>query len=141
MASNFDNMFFNENAPAFHDIVKGQRVLAKVVEAFDGDTVKCVFPLPIFGEDHFHTQFKFTCRLLGINTPEIRTKDADEKQRGFAARDRLREIILGKVVTLECSELDKYGRLLVTIFTTADDPPINVNQYMIDNGFAVPYMV
>ena len=80
-----------------------------------------------------------TLRLHGINTPELK---GDTKAAGLAARDRLRELVLDKVVTLHTykDRTEKYGRWLANIFVDQSGQQVNVNQTMIDQGHAVPFM-
>jgi len=112
---------------------EGEMMRAKVVDVYDGDTITLVFR---FG----NKIWKDKCRLSGIDTPEIRTRDADEKIRGFAARGLVRAHLFKKKSWIRCGKWDKYGRLLGTIFLSSDC--INsINQELIENGFAVPYLV
>ena len=116
------------DAPEFS--LEGKIIEAKVVSVYDGDSVKCVFPL----NDKL---YKWTCRLSGIDTPELRTRNKVEKEFGYEVRDYLRKKILNKVVTLECGEFDKYGRLLAKI--KCDGDKCTVNQWLIDNDYAFEY--
>ena len=81
---------------------EGDKKTAKVVSVYDGDTIKVVFSV-------FEKLFKFNCRIQGVDTPEIRTKNKQEKKFGLEIRDKLREKILNKVVIIECGDFDKYG--------------------------------
>jgi endonuclease YncB( thermonuclease family) len=74
---------------------------------------------------------------MGINCPEIKTKDSEEKKLGLAARDRLRVLIADQVVLLQCYGWDKYGRLLVEI----QHGPYNINAQLLAEGYAKPYLV
>tara|TARA_Y100000296_G_scaffold86323_1_gene125693 strand:- start:4211 stop:4600 length:390 start_codon:yes stop_codon:yes gene_type:complete len=79
-------------------------------------------------------------RLYGINTPESRTRDLEEKRYGLAAKARLRELLENADSIVVKTAIDKkargkYGRILGTIF--ADDT--NVNQLLVDEGFAIGY--
>ena len=101
--------------------LKGHQYLAKCVKCYDADTIHVVIK--------FNNQYsRFCCRLLGIDTAEIRTKNLDEKAHAKKARDYLREIILDKLVTIQCQDFDKYGRLLIYVYrheeeqTGGDDP-------------------
>ena len=60
---------------------------AIVDRVVDGDTIKCTVDLG------FSTWKKITVRMEGINTPESRTRDLEEKKLGLAAKDRLKEIL------------------------------------------------
>jgi endonuclease YncB( thermonuclease family) len=119
-----------DDAPMFSDCVNGTTVTAKVVSVYDGDTIKVVFPLNnIF--------YKWNCRLMGVDTPELRTRNAKEKEYGYFVRDRLREKISDKIVILKCEDLDKYGRLLVTVI--CDEDSCNINNWLIESDYAFAY--
>ena len=107
----------------------GIKTYAKVCDVYDGDTIKIVFNFK--GE-----MIKYSARLYGIDTPEIRTKDAEEKKRGYEARDFLRGMILDKVVKVDLLKFDKYGRLLATVYNEKEE---NVVEVMIKNGHGKPY--
>ena len=116
------------DAPRIDKCLKYTTVQGKIVSVYDGDSVKALLPLN-------GTLYKWSCRLSGIDTPELRTKNKKEKDLGYKARDILREKLMNKVVTLNCGEFDKYGRLLVEI--TLDD--CNINEWLIENGYAFKY--
>ena len=104
---------------------------AEVLSVYDGDTITVALDLGL------NIGAKVKCRLLGIDTPEIRTKSAMEKKAGFKARDRLREMILGKRVVLHSVKRpDKYGRLLVKVWTEEDG---FVNGVLLEEGLAREY--
>ena len=124
--SHMDN--YNDDTPLFS--LSNYNVKGKVVSVYDGDTVKIVFPL-------HDIYYKWNCRLTGIDTPELRTKNEKEKKYGYIVRDKLREKILNKIVNVQCGEFDKYGRLLTTIICIEDE--CNVNDWLIDNKYALKY--
>ena len=104
---------------------------AHVIRVYDGDTVTANLDLGM------SITRKCSCRLAGVDTPEIRTKVAGEKEAAYAARDRVRDLILDKWVTLQSIEKpDKYGRLLVQIWT---DDDVNINNLLIEEGHAIAY--
>jgi len=107
----------------------GIKDYAKVIDVYDGDTIT----IAIKFENIYRKQ---RCRLLGINSPEIRTKNLEEKEKGFKARDFLKNLILNQIIYVHCGGWDKYGRLLVTIFYKEK----NVNLLMIESGHAVKYL-
>lgn len=116
----------NDNTPDFS--FEDQFKEAKVLSVYDGDTIKVAFPSD-------GTMYRWNCRLSGVDTPEIRTKDLKEKEYGYKVRDALREKILGKIVRVKCGEFDKYGRLLLEVFLE----DLSVNQWLIDNKYAFEY--
>lgn len=103
---------------------------AKITEVYDGDTVTALVDLG------FRISFEIKIRLLGIDTPEIR---GTERPEGLIARDRLRELVLGKEVILktERDRQEKFGRWLGELFFPDDDQ--SVNQKLLQEGLAKRY--
>ena len=64
------------DAPYFSNCVNNQSIEAKVISVYDGDTIKALFPLN-------GVMYKWNCRLVGIDTPEIRTRNLKEKEFGY----------------------------------------------------------
>lgn len=112
--------------------LEGETLRGKCVSVYDGDTIKCVFPIPNTLDKKL---YKWNCRLVRVDTPEIRTKNLKEKEFGKKVRDQLREQILNKIVDLQCGEFDKYGRLLVEVLYDGK----NMNDWLIENGYAKKY--
>ena len=82
---------------------------AKIVYIYDGDTMHVVFK-------EFGQYFRWNCRISGVDTPELRTKNEKEKVLGYKVRDVLREKFMDKIVKIKCGEFDKYGRLLIDVY-------------------------
>lgn len=108
--------------------LEGLKKKAKVISVYDGDTITVVFK-------HKDEYNKWNCRIYGIDTPEIKTKNPEEKKAAIIARDFLKDIILEKIVVLECLGFDKYGRLLINVFY--DDK--NISNIMIENNHGKAY--
>jgi micrococcal nuclease len=115
---------------------------AIVERVVDGDTLDCTIDLG------FHTWKKVRVRMEGINAPESRTRDKEEKERGLAAKDRLIEILKynDNHCILKISGLGKYGRALATVFVENLSPVategitlVNVNSQLITEGHAIEY--
>lgn len=116
---------------------------AIVDRVVDGDTIDCTIDLG------FKTWKKVRVRMEGINTPESRTRDLEEKKRGLAAKDRLVEILElnNNECILQVSGVGKFGRAIASVFVTSLSPThedssltlINVNQQLITEGHAVSY--
>lgn len=126
----------------------------KVVDVYDGDTIKLVLPFIIktskykyklldklFKKRDIIQMYKWNCRLTGIDTPEIRTKNLQEKEFGIMVRDKLREKILNNKLFVKCGVFDKYGRLLVTLYDTEENlkKDNSINKWLIDNNYAKEY--
>jgi endonuclease YncB( thermonuclease family) len=80
--------------------------------------------------------------MVGVDTPESRTTNLEEKPRGVLSKKKLAEKLpVGSWVTIETQRSDnnddKFGRIL-GIFILDDGT--KVNQWLIDNNYAVPYM-
>lgn len=103
-----------------------------VVKVYDGDTITVANTLPIIDDD---TIYRFSVRLNGIDTPEIKGKNEDEKQAAKNARDALSKLILHKEIELKNVSSEKYGRLLADIYLG----DLHLNQWMIDERYAVKY--
>jgi endonuclease YncB( thermonuclease family) len=112
--------------------LEGIVVSAMVTKVYDGDTVHAVFASEEGGQYH-----RWSCRLVGVNTPELRSSDPQEKLLATQARDALSERILGKEVRLHVGKFEKYGRLLVTIYLGEE----NLNEWLVREGHAVEYLV
>ena len=77
-------------------------------------------------------------RIMGIDTPESRTRDLTEKVFGLASKARLKEL-MGKTTTLVCKEYDakgKFGRVLGDF--VAEDGRM-VTDVLVEEGHAVAY--
>ena len=102
---------------------------AKLDRVVDGDTI----------DAHIDLGFDITIhkriRLAGIDTPESRTRDLEEKARGLASKDKLVELLGDGNFILESKEVGKYGRVLGTLLVG----DININDTLVKEGFAVEY--
>ena len=116
--------------------------IQSVDRVIDGDTIDVTIDLG------FKVLIKERIRLYGINTPESRTRDLEEKKRGIAAKERLHKILwdaerAGYKLAVQTEKAGKFGRYLGVIFTINDrsEEPVrvNVNQQLVEEGHAVPY--
>ena len=108
---------------------------ATVDKVVDGDTLKVTIDLG------FTVLWKSSCRFYGVNTPELKSKDAEQKARALAARKFVSDTLpQGSEILIHSRELDKYGRPLVDIFY-GEGYANHLNQKLIDNKFAVAFMV
>ena len=76
-------------------------------------------------------------RLHGIDTPESRTRNKEEKVRGLISKEYLKNICESSSIRLQSKDRGKFGRILGVLYK--DDETISVNQKMCEEGFAVPY--
>ena len=76
-------------------------------------------------------------RLHGIDTPESRTRNKEEKVRGLISKEYLKNICESSSIRLKSKDRGKFGRILGVLYK--DDETISINQKMCEEGFAVPY--
>ena len=99
-------------------------------QIYDGDTIMNV-DLHIF----HRMIITIDVRLARINTPEIRTKDKDEKEKGYEARDYLRSLLYGRKAKLKLLGKGKYGRYICELYC----PSGNVSDKLLEEKLAKPY--
>jgi len=102
-----------------------------VIKVYDGDTITIASKMPYENSP----LFRFSVRLDGIDTPEIKSKDKNEKALSILARDALSQLIMHKNVTLTNVKNEKYGRILADVFLDS----LHLNKWMIEQKFAVEY--
>ena len=104
----------------------------KIVRVVDGDTVDVDVDL---GWSTFRCGERI--RLYGVDTPECRTRDAQEKQAGLAAKDYVtRRLQLGVTYTLTTKEKGKFGRYLGVILL---EDGTSINEALVEENLAVAY--
>lgn len=109
---------------------------AKLIRIVDGDTIDAEIDLG------FDTIVRKRIRLYGINTPETKTKDMDEKAKGLSAKQRLTELLNNEfVVETILNKRGKYGRVLGVVYNVAlDNKRLNINEALVNEGHAVKYL-
>ena len=111
----------------------------KLDRVVDGDTIDAYIDLG------FDVSVKKRIRFMGINTPESRTRDLEEKARGLAAKERVKQLLEGcNRIQLESHGVGKYGRCLGELSVDKIDGKEcltleNVNELLIKEGHAVEY--
>ena len=109
------------------------RYKVNVTRIVDGDTVDVDIDLG-FGMVYK----KQRVRMMGIDTPESRTRDLEEKYYGKLSKAHLVSILEEGDIELQSHDKGKFGRILGELFV--GDTNYSVNQQMIDEYHAVPYM-
>ena len=115
---------------------------ATIIKIVDGDTVDVDIDLG------FNVVLKDErVRIAGIDTPESRTRDLEEKKFGLAAKARVKEL-LGKSCVLQTQinkngedMKGKFGRILgdFNVYDSATDSWKLLTSILISEGHAVPY--
>ena len=110
---------------------------AKVIRVVDGDTVDVDIDLG-FGI----WQKNERVRIMGIDTPESRTRDKEEKKYGLAAKAYVERFLDDEWLTLKTAEFNavgKFGRILGSLYRTSSFADQSLNEYLIEKHHAVPY--
>ena len=142
------------DVPVFN--LAGQAMYARLLEIHDGDSPKLV--IEVAGK-----LYKVMTRLVGVDTPEINSKDPKEKALAVRARnyvanwampDRFHEggtytekDIKGAlwrtavIVYVKCGAQDKYGRLLAELYTScpSDERSESLNERLVEQGYGDSY--
>jgi len=100
----------------------------KVIKVYDGDTITV-------GAILLGKSYRFSVRLRGIDTPEMKGGSATEKAMAIKARDELSKRILNKIVHLKNLETEKYGRILADVYLEEEC----MNEWLIQEGYAKKY--
>ncbi len=111
----------------------------KINRVVDGDTIDVTLDLG------FSLTKKERVRIAGVDTPEKRTRDKEEKTLGIDAtnwmKEKLTETIKGDEELVIRTELKggvgKYGRLLGWLYIGDDE--FSLNEQMITEGYAWAY--
>ena len=113
--------------------------VTEIVKVVDGDTIDVLIDLG------FDLYKKERVRIAGVDTPEKRTKDLEEKALGLDAtywmKKHLEDTIAGDEELTIRTELKggvgKYGRLLGWLYV--GDSDVSLNEQMITEGYAHSY--
>ena len=112
------------NSEPFVPDLKG----GKVVKVYDGDTITVASF--IYGK-----RYRFSVRLNGIDSPELKGGSAEQKHQATISREALSDLIMNKIVTLKNVTTEKYGRILADVFLG----DLDVCKWMLDAGHACVY--
>ena len=118
-----------------------------VIKVYDGDTITIATKLP-YDESPL---YRFSVRLNGIDCPEIKGKNALEKQVAHYAKMYVSDKVLHKTIYLDNVKTEKYGRVLADVYinpilqaagqATGQEQRQNesLSQMLLRNGLAVEY--
>lgn len=105
---------------------------AMLTRVVDGDTIDLNLDLGfgIYKEDRF--------RLFGIDTPELHSKVAAERDRAQAAKNRVQSLVSGQPLVVQTTKdkQDKYGRYLAQVILPDGR---SVSSILIAEGLGVIY--
>ena len=105
---------------------------AKLIRVIDGDTIDASIDLG------FDVWVKKRIRLYGIDAPESRTRDLEEKKKGIETKEKLQQILDANdgVFVVRSEGVGKYGRCLGVIIIDGD----NINESLVKEGYAKEYL-
>lgn len=109
----------------------------KLVKVVDGDTVDVDIDLGfgVWLKDE-------RVRLYGVDTPESRTRDLEEKKYGLAAKKFVENFTDDEWLILKCNGYDskgKFGRILGEIYRTSNFSNISLNELLVEKHLGVRY--
>ncbi|RLI60433.1 MAG: hypothetical protein DRO67_09050 [Candidatus Asgardarchaeum californiense] len=110
---------------------------AKVLRVVDGDTIDVLVDLG------FDTFKKERLRLYGIDTPECRTRNLKEKEKGLAAKAFVIDKICDKEIMISTEEKGKFGRYLALVYYKHDSNDglyVCLNEELVEEGYAKRYL-
>lgn len=125
----------------------------RIIDIYDGDTCTCIIPL-------FNNYYKFTIRLVEIDTCELKSTNSENKELALNARKRLCTLVSDDflnidlnikrkeltnllntkcyLIYIKCGDFDKYGRLLAHLYKS-NISTISFNQILINEKLAYKY--
>lgn len=98
------------------------------INVYDGDTVRVNIPT-MYGPREINV------RMMGYDSPEMKSKEPTHKKYALACRDFLKEMIHTKYIRIVIGKSDKYGRLLCNVYIGK----IHINELMMTDTPCVPY--
>ena len=113
--------------------------VTEINRVLDGDTIDVTIDLG------FDLYKKERVRIAGVDTPEKRTRDLEEKALGIDATNCMKEKLAGAIAgdddlsirTELVGGMGKYGRLLGWLYIGDDN--VSLNEKMIEEGYAWAY--
>ena len=109
--------------------------IKQITKVVDGDTIDADIDLG------FDISLTKRIRLAGVDTPESRTADANEKKYGLQSKEWLKHKVENAEHILIKTELpdstEKYGRIIGHLFI--NDQETSLNDQMITEGYAWTY--
>ena len=123
----------------YHDIISWENTVpfvspireGQVIKVYDGDTITIAAYMPYADSP----LFRFSVRLNGIDSPELKGHSEEEKKAAKESRSALNDKLLHQVVSLKNVQNEKYGRILADVYLGN----LHINQWLLDNHYAVKY--
>jgi len=124
-----------DNTPKF-TFQSDEKVPCKVINVYDGDTLDIAM-------EYGGSVYAFRIRLAGIDTPELKpNKDIENREeiiaQGVCAKEFLEKMVLDKILPIQITGQEKYGRLLGKLYID-NATNVTINDILIMSGHAVAY--
>jgi endonuclease YncB( thermonuclease family) len=120
------NIRYKDTIPFIPPITSG-----KVIKVYDGDTLTIASMLPY----EKSPMYRFSVRISGIDCPEIRTKNENERKCALMAKEMIIEKAMNKMVVLENKSTEKYGRILADIICDGE----SLGDLLLKSRLAIKY--
>jgi len=127
--NNYPDFIDPKEIPKFYPNIRE----GKVINVYDGDTI--TIATYIKQNKMKKSLYKFSIRLRGIDCPEIKTHDENEKIVAELAKKYVKELCFNKVVVLHDIKYDKYGRILANVIINNQ----NISDLLLSKRLAVEY--
>ena len=124
---NSQHITWEDTVPFVPPITYGE-----VIKVYDGDTITIATTL---SHVPLSPLYRFSVRLAGIDSPEIKGKTEREMTMAQEAKKALEALILHRVVTLKNTTIEKYGRILADVYIDG----IHVNKWLLEKNYARAY--
>ena len=102
-----------------------------IIKVYDGDTITIASRLPYKDSP----LYRFPVRLNRIDTPELKSKNEDERTAAIECKNKVSSLILNKYVSLRNIQNEKYGRILADVYVNE----LCINDLLINERYAVIY--
>lgn len=109
---------------------------ATVIRVIDGDTIDADVDVG------FYATLRLRLRFIGIDTPELNSKDPVEREKALKAKAYVESILLSDpkpTLVVKTSKADSFGRWLADITYTNGGVSKNLNEELLERGLAVKF--
>ena len=108
---------------------------ARLVRVIDGGTIDADIDMG------FQVHIDQRIKLFGVNAPDPKSYDTEERERGLASKNRLIEILPKEIIVQTMlNKRGKFGRILgIVMYKEEHGEIVNVNDLIISEGFATRY--
>jgi micrococcal nuclease len=133
---NQNDLFYCKDEDANNGLLMKGEIGCKIIEFYDGDTVKILFYLCSNAHTTGRVLIKTNLRLKGIDAPEKRTNNPLEKEKAFEITEELNRLYKGRMAITTFIKNDKYGgRIVGTLSINGED----ISKKLLTLGWVKPY--